>query len=86
MMPTYDYTCLSCDKNFEISQKITEKPIVCCPDCSSDNFKRGIGGGGATLRFEGSGFYITDYSKNKVSTLPSQGVGGCGCGKNSCNR
>lgn len=82
-MPTYDYSCANCKKDFEISQKITDAPITKCPECSSENFKRGIGGGSATLRFEGSGFYITDYANTKVSNAPK---GSCGCNKSSCNR
>jgi putative FmdB family regulatory protein len=82
-MPTYEYFCSDCKKNFEISQKIVESPISNCPECHSKDFKRGVGGGSAILRFEGSGFYITDYANQKVSQAPKAS---CGCGKNSCNR
>ena len=34
-MPRYDYKCLSCDTNYEITHKITEDPEILCP---KDNF------------------------------------------------
>jgi putative FmdB family regulatory protein len=82
-MPTYDYSCSNCSKDFEIIQKISEPALTKCPECLSGNIKRGIGGGSATLRFEGSGFYITDYGASKVSPPPKAY---CGCNKTSCNR
>ena len=30
-MPRYDYKCLSCKKNYEITHKITEDPEILCP-------------------------------------------------------
>ena len=33
-MPRYDYKCLSCKKNYEITHKITEDPEIICPKCS----------------------------------------------------
>lgn len=60
-MPTYQYLCEHCGHSLEISQKITAEPLKTCPQCNLDFLKRGIGGGCSTLRFLGSGFYITDY-------------------------
>ena len=74
-MPTYDYFCESCDHQFEASQKITEAPLSQCPECCKETLRRGIGGGSATFRFMGSGFYITDYKKS----CSSEGNGCCPC-------
>lgn len=75
-MPTYDYKCEACNHAFEASQKISEDPLKTCPQCNKESLQRGFGGGSATFRFMGSGFYITDYKKDN----------GCGkCGKNSCS-
>ncbi|MDR3624664.1 MAG: zinc ribbon domain-containing protein [Chlamydiales bacterium] len=86
-MPTYDYICDHCHKKTEVSQKITAEPLKRCPDCLQDTLRRGIGGGLATLRFEGSGFYITDYA-NKDSREPSsqksEDNGSYGCNKTAC--
>jgi len=64
-MPTYDYTCNVCNHAFEERQKITDAPISTCPQCKHQGLQRGIGGGAATFRFVGNGFYITDYKKEK---------------------
>jgi putative FmdB family regulatory protein len=70
-MPTYDYTCDECDHSFEERQKITEAPLSLCPKCKQKGLKRGIGGGLATFRFIGDGFYINDYKKEKQEQCPT---------------
>lgn len=62
-MPTYSYTCASCCQSIEAFQKISDEPLVSCPSCGQDTLKRGIGGGSVSFRFQGSGFYLTDYKK-----------------------
>jgi putative FmdB family regulatory protein len=32
-MPTYEYQCTKCEKQFEIVQRITDEPKKRCPDC-----------------------------------------------------
>ena len=66
-MPTYEYICQKCGRQFEQVQPISAKPLVECPKdvCAEKRWgkgkvKRAISGG-AGLIFKGSGFYITDY-------------------------
>jgi putative FmdB family regulatory protein len=66
-MPTYEYACLKCGAQFEVSQRISDDPLTQCPKelCAAKKWgkgkvRRGVGGG-AGLLFKGSGFYITDY-------------------------
>ncbi|MBP7936825.1 MAG: zinc ribbon domain-containing protein [Phycisphaerae bacterium] len=59
-MPTYDYTCSSCEHAWELFQSITAKPIRKCPQCGRQTARRMIGTGAGIL-FKGSGFYCTDY-------------------------
>ena len=59
-MPTYEYECTACKRNFEIFQSITERPKKKCPYCGKLKARRLIGAGAAVL-FKGSGFYQTDY-------------------------
>jgi putative FmdB family regulatory protein len=59
-MPTYEYRCDGCTKQFDVFQSITAEPLKTCPHCRSRKVKRLLGGG-AGLLFKGSGFYITDY-------------------------
>jgi putative FmdB family regulatory protein len=66
-MPTYEYTCTKCGKDFETFQSISAKPLTTCREdlCAQKKWGRGKVkrkiGGGAGLIFKGSGFYITDY-------------------------
>lgn len=65
-MPTYDYQCNKCGKEFEFFQSIKDEPLKVCPACGKPSLKRKISTG-AGIIFKGTGFYLTDY-KNKSST------------------
>ena len=85
-MPTYDYRCTECHHVFEESQSINAQPLKKCPKCQKETLKRGPGGG-IGLSFKGTGFYITDYPKNDGGPSKEPPTsGGCGCGKNSCDK
>jgi putative FmdB family regulatory protein len=58
-MPTYEYRCLECEKEFEQIQKMVDEPLTECVYCKG-KVKRLIGTG-AGIIFKGSGFYCTDY-------------------------
>ncbi len=66
-MPTYEYVCSKCGKEFEHFQSIKAKPLTTCPEdlCAQTRWGRGRVkrklSAGAGLIFKGSGFYITDY-------------------------
>ena len=60
-MPTYEYRCSQCSTEFELSQKMTAKPVAKCPKCGA-RAERLISGGSG-LVFKGSGFYLTDYGR-----------------------
>ena len=70
-MPTYEYVCEKCGREFEQIQSIKDAPLKVCPRelCGKKKWGRGRVkrkiGAGAGLLFKGGGFYITDYrSKN----------------------
>src|SRR5438046_521556 len=70
-MPTYEYICEKCGREFEMFQPISAGPLKNCPreKCARKKWGRGRVkrkiSAGAGLLFKGSGFYITDYrSKN----------------------
>ena len=65
-MPTYEYQCKMCGHVLEEFQSITEEPLKRCPKCGIDNLVRVIGTG-AGLIFKGTGFYLTDYKKSRVT-------------------
>lgn len=60
-MPTYEYHCDHCRRNFEEFQSITEPPLDKCPLCGTKGEVRRLISSGAGLLFKGPGFYITDY-------------------------
>ena len=59
-MPTYEYICDACGKEYEKFQSIMSKPDRVCPSCKARKVRRKIGIGSAVI-FKGSGFYETDY-------------------------
>ena len=61
-MPTYEYECAKCHKEFELSQSMKDKALTVCPkDLCRQKTKWGKGRVKRKLGFKGSGFYITDY-------------------------
>jgi len=60
-MPTYEYECPG-GHEFELFQKMSDKPRAKCPSCGRMAVRKISGGAG--LVFKGSGFYITDYGKD----------------------
>ncbi len=59
-MPTYVYECSSCEKQFEIHQRITENALDTCICGSQGTVKRVIQP--IAVVFKGSGFHINDYA------------------------
>ncbi|MEI8348745.1 MAG: FmdB family zinc ribbon protein [Candidatus Omnitrophota bacterium] len=62
-MPTYDYECQKCGKRTEVFHKMSETSLKACPACKG-KLKKMISAGSGLI-FKGSGFYITDYKKNR---------------------
>ena len=60
-MPTYEYLCPE-GHQFEVVQKMSDRPRAKCPRCGRMAERQMSGGAG--LIFKGSGFYITDYGKD----------------------
>jgi putative FmdB family regulatory protein len=57
-MPIYEYDCPGCG-TFEVSQKITEKPLRRCPTCKGRVTKLISS---TSFQLKGSGWYVTDYA------------------------
>jgi putative FmdB family regulatory protein len=69
-MPTYEYACEKCGKNFDVFQSMRDPAFTECPKehCQQKRWGHGkvkrLLGTGAGLIFKGSGFYSTDYRSN----------------------
>ena len=58
-MPIYEYECSNCHYQFELIQKIQDKPVTKCPECLKDSAKRLVSAAGFQLK--GTGWYVTDF-------------------------
>ena len=58
-MPVYEYRCQKCG-DFEITQRITDKPLAKCPTCKS-KVKKLISH--TSFQLKGTGWYVTDYAR-----------------------
>jgi len=85
-VPTYEYRCDNCAKNFDVVQSFTDDPLTECPTCGSP-VRKVFGSVG--IVFKGSGFYKTDSrSGGGSATVPSESSssavsGDSGAGKES---
>jgi putative FmdB family regulatory protein len=71
-MPIYEYQCEKCG-TFEVTQRITEKPLGKCPTCKS-KVKKLISN--TSFQLKGTGWYITDYArKDKDKAAAKSGNG-----------
>jgi len=61
-MPLYEYKCSGCGKTFEVIQKFSDEPLKTHPECGGPA-ERLLSA--PTLQFKGSGWYVTDYARNK---------------------
>lgn len=57
-MPIYEYRCTNCNEQFEVTQRITDEPLLTCEFCGGQ-LKRLITNTSFVLK--GSGWYITEY-------------------------
>src|SRR5207244_13135396 len=58
-MPIYEYQCQKCG-TFEVTQRITEKPLGKCPNCKG-KVKKLISN--TSFQLKGTGWYVTDYAR-----------------------
>jgi putative FmdB family regulatory protein len=69
-MPTYEYACRACGHRFDIVQKMSDDPLVICPECGGELRKVFAP---PAISFKGSGFYATDHGK-KAKTSTGEGA------------
>jgi putative FmdB family regulatory protein len=66
-LPTYEYHCDSCEKNFDLVQSFHDDPLTHCPTCGSP-VRKVFGNVG--IVFKGSGFYKTDSRNGSSGKKP----------------
>jgi len=58
-MPIYEYKCQICDYNTEVLQKVTDKPLITCPNCGKDQLIKLLSN--TSFQLKGTGWYVTDF-------------------------
>ena len=66
-MPIYEYQCQKCGSEVEALQKISDDPLVECPDCGEPELKKMISA--AAFRLKGGGWYETDFKTGNKKNL-----------------
>jgi putative FmdB family regulatory protein len=81
-MPTYEYECASCGKDFDVFQSMSDDPLKVCPTCGGA-VRRVINGGTGVI-FKGSGFYKND-SRKSSAPRGSEASGGGSSSSEACS-
>lgn len=68
-MPTYEYACEACGKEWEAEQRISEPRQTTCPACGEEKAKRLISGSRFVLK--GGGWYADGYGNSKPAAASS---------------
>jgi putative FmdB family regulatory protein len=68
-VPIYEYRCKK-GHQFEVLQSMSDDPVSKCPECGSavDRVFHPV-----AVHFKGSGFYTTDYGRNRGGGNDSKG-------------
>jgi putative FmdB family regulatory protein len=69
-VPTYEYGCTKCGREFEVRQRISEAPLTVCETCGGA-LKRLLSA--APFILKGEGWYVTDYpSESRKKAMDSE--------------
>ncbi len=66
-MPIYEYACKNCDHTMDALQKMSDDPLLECPECGKPALKRLISA--PRFRLKGQGWYETDFKKDNQRNL-----------------
>ena len=62
-MPTYEYRCNACKREFEVQQRMIDDDLVTCEVCGKDALERLLSA--PAFQFKGGGWYKDLYSSAK---------------------
>ena len=68
-MPIYEYVCDNCGHYLEALQKLSDEPLVFCPECGDATLRKQVSA--AAFRLKGTGWYETDF-KNSDKKKPAE--------------
>ncbi len=67
-MPIYGYRCQSCQREFEVQQRMSDPALAECPHCGAAGTRLFYPAG---ILFKGSGFYKTDSRSTAAASAPT---------------
>ena len=70
-MPTYEYRCNACGREFEYQQRMSDPDLVTCEVCKADKLEKLISR--TAFQLKGSGWYKDLYSSSKPATASDAG-------------
>lgn len=60
-MPTYDYACASCGHCLEVRQRMSDDPLVDCPECHEPELRKLLSSAGSFV-LKGGGWFRDGYA------------------------
>lgn len=69
-MPIYEYQCQDCQHQLEALQKISDPPLLDCPQCGKPALKKKISAVG--FRLKGGGWYETDFKTGSKKNIAGE--------------
>jgi len=73
-MPIYEYQCHACGHMLETLQKISEPPLMTCPECGAEALKKLVSA--SAFRLKGGGWYETDFKTGGKKNVAQAEKGG----------
>lgn len=77
-MPFYEYRCEACGHEIEALQRVSDEPLLDCPECGRPALKKLMSAVG--FRLKGGGWYETDFKAGNKKNLHDSGGGKAGGG------
>ena len=81
-MPIYEYVCSACGHTLEKLQKVSDPPLVACPQCNEMALQKLVSAAG--FRLKGGGWYETDFkTSNKKNVTGGESTGTASTGSDA---
>jgi putative FmdB family regulatory protein len=69
-MPIYEYRCEACSHELEALQKLSDAPLLECPQCKAPALRKQVSAAG--FRLKGSGWYETDFKSGSKKNVAGE--------------
>jgi len=71
VMPIYEYQCQACETVSDFLQKMSDAPMLTCPQCEEDELKKLVSA--PRFKLAGTGWYETDFKNKDSKSTASKG-------------